>query len=67
MEITVKLNLKHNYNKAAAIRAFQAAADNLSDENILFLGELAERPTANKDLEKIKNIAKNPLVKGLFK
>ena len=59
MEVTITTNAKNEIEKATYKKNLQAIVDNLSKENIKFLGELALKPGIDKKLESKKSMIKS--------
>lgn len=58
---TINLNKIPADNQQLCLSALQALADNLSADNILFLGTLAKKTDINKKLSANKTLIKNYL------
>lgn len=55
------INLGPVFNPKAVTEAIQVIADNISEDNIIFLSDLAKKPGINKKIKANKFMIKNLL------
>lgn len=59
MEVTITIKATSEIEKAAYKRNLQAIADNLTKDNLKFIGELSMKPKINEKLESKKGLIKS--------